>query len=119
MIVHEQITFSGITTQQKINFFEFCLAVFTGKIKKKIVSYKFQKLRDFGFCLLYVKFFSESPNDLILLPELLKYKPKIFYDIDNKRSEIPKFWFPLSGKQTERIDICKKILIELKSEIKL
>lgn len=105
---------NNISTYQKKRFFKFALNVYTGKING---DNGWHDLKDFGFCNMYRYFFEINLNlnvgDFELLPELLEYKPKIFYDCSGEMAdEDNQFWFRPS-QNDERIEICKKILIEL------
>lgn len=106
----EKIKIDKITTKQKKKFFEFCFKNFT------------KKLTPFGFCALFSDFFYfeeiDYNNNINLLPELIKFKPKkYFYDCDNEKTDDKSlFWFPIGEDQSQskRIEICKKILAKLK-----
>ena len=110
----ETILNNKITTEQKKRFYQFCIDEFTSK-----TFYG-------GFCELYNNFF-HNLNGIIdyrllpelikrLLPELIKFKPKKhFYDFLNEKTYSEhQFWFPVGYNQTRRINVCKKILKELK-----
>ena len=121
-----------ITKKQKIAFFQFCLDIYTKSVEELDVIRTSGKLghlplttttnfmKNHGFCLLFQEFFDEfCDNITISIPELLKYKPtELFFTCDNEMVNDPsQFWFPC-GENEPRIEIIKKILVELKQKRK-
>lgn len=122
-----------ITKKQKIAFFQFCLDIYTKSVEELDVirtsgklghslstpTTSFYVMKNRGFCLLFQEFFDEFCDITISIPELLKYKPtEIFFTCDNEMVNDPsQFWFPC-GENEPRIEIIKKILVELKQKRK-
>lgn len=120
-----------ITKKQKIAFFQFCLDIYTKSVEELDVIRTSGKLghlpststtyflKNRGFCLLFEEFFNEFCDITISIPELLKYKPtELFFTCDNEMVNDPsQFWFPC-GENEPRIEIIKKILVELKQKRK-
>lgn len=114
-----------LTKEQKIKYFQFCLDIYTKSVEElativtETSSYIIYMKRR-GFCLLFHDFFNQYCYDITeSIPELLKYKPtELFFTCDNEMVNDPsQFWFPC-GENEPRIEIIKKILVELKQKRK-
>jgi len=86
--------------------------------KIRFLEYAIRKLERWGegMCGIYNDYFSTYPDDFKLIPELRQYKPKVtFYTFDGGLTEFTdQFWFPVNDSKS-RIEICNKIIKELKS----
>ncbi len=118
-----------LSKKEKVEFLKFCLDVYTKSETELVELYKDKipglAVADFvkngGFCLLYACYFKNfsSWNIDEELPELLRYKPSIFYDLSGKVIENPNssryLWFP-KGQNKERIQIIENVLKDLLEE---
>ena len=112
-----------LSTEEKRKFFQYCLDVYTLPVEQlnKIYIPKryitFRELKEYGFCLLYYSYFGqEAIGSIDNIPELKKYKPKVFYTFEGeKTTNDNQFWFP-HNQHEERIKILREILDEMKSK---
>lgn len=102
-----------ISPEVRREFYQHCLDIYTGKIEGEAVYNMYdsshESLSKYGFCAIFVRFFSYGLN-FELLPELLVYKPTVFYTCDGDETMCDsQFWYP-KGQNKERIEILEEIL---------
>jgi len=105
---------------QKRRFFKFIIGVYQGDIEiidnSEAEIYTTNEVKQLGFCYMFRYYFNSS-NSLLFeeIPELNKYRPEVYYDCYNDKTDsTDQFWFPLGDDQSQRIEICNKMLKELR-----
>ena len=119
MVMKLRLYKGQMSKKQMKLFFEFILDVYSGKIKKDVMSMSGIRTLDmFGFCAMFRDFFGIDTDDynIEIIPELMKHKPKKkFYTHEHLPTEDDtQFWFPIGKDQSKRIEIAETILKQLK-----